>query len=127
MGSTGTGHFSDYSNNASKQGRSSGGGGGSSGEDRCNQAFSTTLEEVERCAYYTQNKDVPANCLDVTVRIQGRIGVETTNGVLIGYLPTQYNYLMNCIQEGRSYGGVITSTSSIPIVVVRVDIAPVRS
>jgi hypothetical protein len=142
MGSTGTGRFTDYSNSSSNKqstssssgsstssggGSSTSSGGGSSGEDRCDQAFETVLEEVERCSYYRQNRSLPANGTEVIVRMQGRIGVETTNSELIGYLPTQYNYLASCIQSGRSYAGLITLTSSTPIVVVRVDIAPVSS
>jgi len=140
MGSTGTGNFTDYSNNLTKQGSTSSGsgsstssggssassGGGSSGEDRCEKAFTAVLEEVERCSYYRQNSSLPVNGTAVTVRMQGRIVVETNEGELIGYLPTQYNYLAICIQNGLSYAGIVTSTSNIPISVVKVDIAPVK-
>jgi len=125
MGSSGTGHFSDYHSSSSNQSDSSR-GGGSSGEDRCDQGFETELEEMERCSYYLQHRSLPESETHVKVRMQGRVGVETTSGELIGYLPTRYNYLAGCIREGRSYAGRIISASNTPILYVLVEIHPIN-
>jgi hypothetical protein len=55
----------------------------------------------------------------------GRLSVDTEVGEVIGYLPTQFNYLAGCISSGRSYGGAVTSIATTPLTRVHVDIAPV--
>jgi len=127
MGSTGTGRFTDYSgkqDSSSTGGIQGGGSGGSSGEDRCDHAIAALLEEVERCAYLQIHKAPPPDGTAVVVSIRGRLSVDTVDGEVIGYLPTQYNYLAGCISSGRTYGGSVISTAATPIVRVHVDIAP---
>ena len=93
MGSTGTDRFSDYPGTRGDQGGSSG-VGGSSGEEQCDRAFATALEEVERCAFFQQYKDVPHRGTSVSIKLGQRIiVVESNTNETIGYLPTQFNYL----------------------------------
>ncbi len=125
MGSTNTGRFTDYSENTKGNGKKSGSNGGSSGEDRCNKAFSTELEEVERCEYYRKYSDLPTKGSKIYVTFNSRMEVINEPGEVIGYLPTKYNYLATCIQDGNSYSGNILSIVKTPIIKVRVDIAPV--
>lgn len=124
MGSSGTGRFSDYS--GSKREYLPGEGeptGGSSGEDPCDQALSTTLEEIERCDYFRRTNSVPGEGEEVRIDIDGRVCATTVEGELIGYLPTRFNYLASCIYAGRKYGGVVVSVSIVPVVSIDVDIS----
>lgn len=122
MGSTGSGHFSDYSQNT----KASDNQGGESGEDKCLKAFSSRLEEVPNCAYFENNQNVPPSENEVTVSFNGnRICViDVNSGYEIGYLPTKFNYLKACIDNGISYSGIITSSSIEPLPSVSVDISP---
>lgn len=120
MGSSGTGRFSDYSGSSKDED----GGGGSSGNDPCELAFNTDLEEVERCDYYIANGTPPPDRTIVSVNFEKRANVVTKDGLLVGYLPTKFNYLRACIANGHSYDGVVNSTSTAPVVLVNVDITP---
>ncbi len=123
MGSTGSGSFTDYSQY--KPTGSSGNGGGS-GEDICGKAFSTHLQEVSRCFYYLNYNTIPPLGTDVKVRFNGlRLSVETLSGEEIGYLPTRYNYLKNCLADNFTYSGKVTSSTETPVPSVHVDIVPV--
>ncbi|MBN8671461.1 MAG: hypothetical protein J0L80_12290 [Chitinophagales bacterium] len=123
MGSTGTGSFTDYSKRKPTDG---GNTGGSSGKDKCGQAFECSLEEVSRCFYYLNTGNLPTSGTEVTVFFNGvRISVETLKGEEIGYLPTKFNYIKLCIDDGFKYAGVIKSTSLVPTPSVFVDIVPV--
>ena len=125
MGSTNTGRFSDYSDNSNSRRKSSGdGGGGSSGDDKCQKAIHAKLEEVERCEYYRAHSVVPVEGTAIEITLNGRLCATTIGSEVVGYLPTKYNYLAICIQDGFSYVGEITSSSTNPIVRVTVDIAP---
>ena len=53
-----------------------------------------------------------------------RLLVKSNEGLIIGYLPTKYNYLRNCILKGFTYTGVVSNASSTPINTVVVDITP---
>jgi hypothetical protein len=123
MGSTGSGHLSDYSN---KKPTSDGANnGGSSGDDKCGKAFPTSLDEVSRCTYFTTHGSLPPIGTPVSVVFNGvRIAVTTLSGEELGYLPTSFNYIRLCINEGRSYGGSVTSSRTIPTANVFVDITP---
>jgi hypothetical protein len=122
MGSSGTGHLSDYSGRK----KSGDGGGGASGEDLCDKAISATLEDVERSPYYKKQNAPPVKGTSVEVVFDRRPGVATTDGVLIGHLPTRYNYLKGCLDDGRTYRGTVVAVDkSAPVLVVTVDVAPV--
>ena len=122
MGSTGTGSFSDYSRRPSSP---KGNNGGSSGSDSCGQAIHTHLEEMERCAFFLTHGSVPNEGIEVSIVFNGvRIAAETNLGEEIGYLPTRYNYIKICIDDGYSYSGVVVSSSNNPRPIIILDITP---
>lgn len=116
MGSSGTGNLSDYS------GRGSGGSqGGSSGSNKCENPVEEQLEEVATSPYMSNKGAVPPAGTDVTLNFAKRLEVMDLTGLVIGYLPTQYHYLIQCIGQGFVYKGtVVTSaTGAVPAVLVR--------
>ena len=121
MGSSGPGNFSDYSNypRAIK-----GVTGGVDSEDKCALAFSTLVEDVDTCEYYSKTGMLPGVGTEVYVDFKVRLVVKSNDGLIIGYLPTKYNYLRNCIVKGFTYTGVVSNVSLTPINTVRVDITP---
>lgn len=121
MGSSGPGNFSDYSNypRAIK-----GVTGAVDSEDKCALAFSTLIEDVDTCEYYSKKGVLPAVGTEVYVDFKVRLVVKSNDGLIIGYLPTKYNYLRNCIVKGFTYTGVVSVASSKPINTVVVDITP---
>lgn len=124
MGSTGSGTFSDYSKRKPKSPEDN--TGGTSGTDKCGIAFSTYLEEVSRCFYFIDNGSVPKVGTAVSISFNGsRLVAETMLGEEIGYLPTKFNYLKICIDNGSKYSGEISSSKNIPAPSVSVDIIPV--
>jgi hypothetical protein len=116
MGSSGTGRLTDYSGS----GKNDEGGGGSSNVDKCNNSISEQLEEVARCAYFIAHNDVPSKGTPVRLALRTRLAVETQDGELLGYLPTAYNYLATCLQEGHQYEGSVqaSASSTIPAILV---------
>jgi hypothetical protein len=123
MGSTGSGSFSDYSQQKpNNPGDSSGGTGG---VDNCLVAFSTALEDVGRCDYYINNSDVPQSDTEVVINFNGvRLVAETATGEELGYLPTKYNYIRFCMNEGHIYSGVVAYSALVPSPTIRIDIVP---
>ena len=123
MGSTGTGSFSDYSRK--KPVNSEDETGGSSGVDKCALGFSSYIEEVSRCFYYLNYAGVPETNTDVRVIFNGiRLAVENLRGEELGYLPTEYNYLRYCLEEGYEYSGVVSGASDTTPPKIMVDITP---
>lgn len=123
MGSTGSGTFSDYSRRKpiSQEDNS----GGSSNVDKCAIAFSNGLEDVGRCFYFMNYLDVPPVGTSIIIIFNGiRLVAETLAGEEIGYLPTQYNYIKFCMEEGHSYSGIVSSSNAIPSPSVRIDVTP---
>jgi hypothetical protein len=123
MGSTGSGHFSDYSG-SQNSGKSGGNSGGSSGTDRCHQAFSCVLEEVAQCNYFSSYGTLPAIGTQVEIVLESRLFAVDTSGVTIGALPTRFNYLAACIADGINYIGIITRSSTSPVPSVSADFNP---
>lgn len=121
MGSSGTDNFSDYSNypRAIK-----GVTGAVDSEDKCALAFSTLIEDVDTCEYYSKKGVLPGVGTEVYVDFKVRLVVKSNDGLIIGYLPTKYNYLRYCIVKGFTYTGVVSNASSTPINTVIVDITP---
>jgi len=127
MGSTGTGRFSDYPGS-----RGSGSGGGSSqggeGQNQCEKAAGNILlEEVAICDYFSAHKTVPPVGDTVRLREQlfdGRLAIETESSEVIGFLPTRYNYLRQCIEQGYEYAGTIISSTTTNLPSVKIDLAP---
>ena len=129
MGSSGTNSFSDYPGSTGgtrTPGNGAGGGGIGGGATGCEQPVLTHLEEVASCEYYGTNGRVPAPATPVSVRtalVSGRLGVQDDSGTLIGYLPTSFNYLLQCIGQGFSYSGQVTSADVRPVPSVHVSLA----
>lgn len=138
MGSKNTGRFTDYpgtTSGSSKSGRGSGNGGsdgrdgGAGDKDQCLRVINNvSLEEVSRAEYFLTHKTFPPVGTTVSVRyklVGGRIGVETlSKKELIGLLPTDYNYLLQCMKQDYKYSGEILSVKSQPIPVIRVELVP---
>lgn len=122
MGSTGTGNFSDYKNfSRAIKGIT----GADDSEDKCALAFSTFIEDVDTCEYYSKKGTLPAVGTEVCIDFKVRLVVKSNDGLIIGYLPTKYNYLRNCIVKDFKYTGVVSNVSSTPINTVIVDITPI--
>lgn len=122
MGSTGTGNFSDYKNfSRAIKGIT----GADDSEDKCALAFSTFIEDVDTCEYYSKKGTLPAVGTEVCIDFKVRLVVKSNDGLIIGYLPTKYNYLRYCIVKDFKYTGVVSNVSSTPINTVIVDITPI--
>lgn len=93
-------------------------------EDKCALAFSTLIEDVDTCEYYSKKGALPAVGTEVYVDFKVRLVVKSNDGLIIGYLPTKYNYLRHCIVKGFTYTGVVSVASSTSINTVVVDITP---
>lgn len=122
MGSTGSGRFTDYSGQTPENGE--GKTGGSSEENRCEKAFSAMLEEIERCTYFKEKDSVPEVGEIVTIGFDGRPLAISKEGHIIGYLPTKFNYIKMCMDDGYSYSGRVVSSSNELVAAVTVDIQP---
>lgn len=116
MGSTRSSNFTDYSGS-----RSNDGTGGTSGIDRCRQAFSCSLEEIELCDYFVTHTTVPAVGTELVIVHQKRVFAATPQGVKVGALPTSFNYLAACMKDGITYVGVVTASAMLPLPTVSAD------
>lgn len=123
MGSSGTGRFSDYIP-AEKGNSSNGNTGESSGANKCSKAFTTNLEDVSRCDYFLNNGDVPDAGTEITVDIKTRLVAKTLQGEIVGYLPTKFNYLAGCMDDGFRYLGVVSTSGTIPFAKITIDVHP---
>lgn len=121
MGSTGSGNFSDYTN---YQKAIKGVTGAEDSVDKCALAFSTLIEDVDSCEYYSKKGKLPSVGTEVSVEFKVRLVVKDNDGLIIGYLPTTYNYLRNCILKGFTYTGVVSNIGNTPIDTVIIDITP---
>lgn len=125
MGSTGSSRFSDYSDTrTTRTGSGAGGGGGSSGVDRCRQAITCVLEEVAQCSFFAQSGAVPPSGALLNIVLRGRVFAVDTNGVDVGALPTAFNYLTNCLNDGINYVGVVRRSTPTPVPTIEVDFTP---
>ena len=123
MGSTGSGRFTDYSNSGASSGNAA--SGGTSGENKCERAFSSDLEDIERCSFYIANQDVPALDSAVNISFDQRLIVVDTNGLVLGNLPTKFNYLLACLKDGKNFSGVVSASSNIGVAMITVDVIPI--
>lgn len=123
MGSTGSGRFSDYPGTKAKDG--DGMEGGTSGEDKCQKAFHVLLDDVGNSDFYSQFKDVPAVGDQLGILFdKKRVFAIDVNGVKVGALPTSFNYLVACIEDGVSYVGLVSSSAVSPVPTVAADFTP---
>jgi hypothetical protein len=88
MGSSGSGSFGNY--------RPKG--------DRCDSPIDTDLEDILHSEYYAAHGALPAKGTPVRLRptlLNKRLVIDETNtGLAIGNLPTKYNYLRICMEQG---------------------------
>lgn len=126
MGTTGTGRFHDYSTPLG--GAPKGDKKGPDDISQCERRIENSpLEDVANCDYY-RGHGLPESGTPVRLRqalVEGRLAIETADGgKVLGYMPTQYNYLRQCMEQGYSYLGRVTSCSEKPIPSIRVDLEP---
>lgn len=112
MGSSGSGSFTDYSGSAPRSTGTGGSSGGGSGTDKCREAFSTGLEDVANYDYFIQHDDVPAQGTALTLAFENRIVALDEMGVAVGALPTRFNYIAACLNEGIQYTGIVRAASN---------------
>jgi hypothetical protein len=128
MGSTSSGTFKNYPPTATKKGGSGGPQGGGPGGDHCAQELlNVRLEEVGRSAYFQARNAVPNTGIPVnlrTARLGPRLSIDTADGQSIGFLPTEFNYLVVCMKKGFSYSGEVTASSLQPVPSVRINLRP---
>jgi hypothetical protein len=127
MGSSGSGSLSDYPGSSGRKPSGSGGGGGGGGQDRCTKAIDAKLEDVEHCDYFKKHNRVPAAGIALTIAFNGkRVVALTTANETVGNLPTKFNYLVDCMNDGFAYAGQVRSSSNgPPEASVTADFAPV--
>lgn len=120
MGSRGTGGFSNNTGQSASQG---GGNGGSSGKDRCLIEKTVDLEDVGRCSYFVNQNHVPNPGAKVTINFNSiRLEVVDLGGLVVGYLPMELHYLVECMSEGNTYSAGIMSSRNTPTPSVKVHI-----
>lgn len=127
MGSSGSGHFSDYPGTKAKEvvGDGTGVAGGASGVDKCKQAFHVLLDDVGNSDFYSQFNNVPAAGDQLGILFdKKRVFAVDVNGVKVGALPTSFNYLVGCLEDGVTYVGLVSSSAVSPVPSVAADFAP---
>jgi len=127
MGSSGSGHFSDYPGTKAKEvaGDGSGMAGGASGVDKCKQAFHVLLDDVGNSDFYSRFKNVPTAGAQLGILFdKKRVFAVDVNGFKVGALPTSFNYLVTCLANGVTYVGVVRSSAVSPVPTVDADFAP---
>lgn len=124
MGSTGTGHLTDYS------GYKKAVVGETGGKDTvyiCNKAVATSLEDVATSDYFKKHGTVPAKGTPVIITSTSRIVAVDDKGDVIGNLPTEYNYLLGCIEEGYQYEGEVTDSFTSPLPSTSIAVTPQKA
>lgn len=124
MGSTGTGHLSDYSDYKHAQ------PGVTGGKDTvyiCSKAVATSLEDVATSDYFKKHGTVPPKGSPVFITSNSRIVAIDEKGDVIGNLPTEYNYLLGCIEEGYQYEGEVTDSFTSPLPSVSIAVTPQKA
>lgn len=138
MGSAGSGKFGTYrfgggqitGGSGTGNGDSGviGGLGGEAGEIECPKNIEyIRLEDVATSDYYANRKSLPhkGDSVKLSNTINyGRLVVTASTGEVLGNLPTQYNYLINCIKKDMQYSGTILASglTPIPFVVVTLHV-----
>ena len=122
MGSTGTGKFGTYDNseNIFKDIDEKNSKINLHKENLCESPLeSIILEDIEIHQYYKENSGLPTVGESVYIlknKFKGRIVVaHTTTDLILGNLPTEYNYLFRCTQLGYSYEGKVIQSIEKPI------------
>ena len=121
MGSTGSGRLSDYTR---FRGAVKGVTGGEDLINKCDRAVATVLEDVETCDNYKKNGHVPAKGTYVKIALQTRLVAVDEKGDVIGHLPTEYNYLLECLNDGYQYEGEVSGSFETPVPSVYIAVTP---
>lgn len=124
MGSTGSGRLSDYSR---FRGAVKGVTGGEDLINKCDRAVATVLEDVETCDYFKKKGKVPAKGTYVKIALKTRLVALDENGDVIGYLPTEYNYLLGCLNDGYQYEGEVSGSFDTPVPSVYIAATPQKA
>ncbi len=124
MGSTGSGRLSDYSRFG---GAVKGVTGGEDLINKCDRAVATALEEVETCDYYKKKGNVPEKNTYVKIGFKARLVALNEEGDVIGYLPTEYNYLLGCLSDGYQYEGEVSGSFDTPVPSVYIAVTPQKA
>lgn len=127
MGSSGSGNFSDYPGSMAKEITENGIGvtGGTSGIDKCKQAFHVLLDDVGNSEFYSQFNGVPVIGDQLGILFdKKRVFAVDRNGVKVGALPTSFNYLVACLEDGVNYVGLVSSSAVTPVPTVAADFVP---
>lgn len=96
--------------------------GGESGVDRCQQAFTSVLDDVGLCDFFSQSRTVPVANDRLTIIFDGkRVFAVDMNRVKVGALPTNRNYLAACLASGVKYVGVVKGSAVAPVPTVEAD------
>lgn len=124
MGSTGSGHLSDYPNYKKAI------VGVTGGEDTvymCDKAVATSLEDVATNDYFKTYGTVPPIKSSVVISFNKRVIAVNDEGLTIGNLPTSYNYLLGCIEEGYQYEGEVIESHNTPLPSVSIAVTPKKA
>jgi hypothetical protein len=124
MGSSGSGNFSDYPGTKASDvtGDGTGTAGGTSGVDKCKKAFDVLLDDVGNSDFFSKFNNVPAVGDQLSILFDGkRVFAIDENGVKVGALPTSFNYLVACLEDGVTYVGVVSTSAVSPVPTVAAD------
>lgn len=124
MGSTGSGRLSDYTR---FRGAVKGVTGGEDLINKCDRAVATVLENVEICDYYKKNGHVPAKGTYVKIVLKTRLAAIDEHGDVIGHLPTEYHYLLECLNDGYLYDGEVSGSFETPVISVYIAVTPQKA
>ena len=124
MGSTGSGRLSDYSR---FRGAVKGVTGGEDLINKCDRAVATVLEDVETCDYFKKNGKIPEKGTYVKIALKTRLVALDENGDVIGYLPTEFNYLLECLNDSYQYEGEVSGSFNNPVHSVYIAATPQKA
>lgn len=124
MGSTGSGRLSDYTR---FRGAIKGVSGGEDLINKCERAVATGLEDVVTCDYYKKHGHVPSKSTYVKIALKTRLVAVDENGDVIGHLPTEYHYLLECLNDGYQYEGEVSGSFEIPVPSVYIAVTPQKA
>lgn len=120
MGSTGHGRFENYDDT-----KINGGERGASSESCPQKIEDISLEDVSTCLYFSTYHNVPkkgeAVILNPTIE-DGRLVIMNQKFETLGNLPTQYHFLLKCLEQGMHYEGNVKASGLAPIPFIVVDL-----
>jgi hypothetical protein len=79
-----------------------------------------------RCAYFMNHKGLPADHTALTLSLNQRVAAQTPQGDVVGYIPTEYNYIAGCLKGGWRFPAAVVNTSMKPFPRIWVQVTPER-